>query len=77
MAELTADTDPLGPDNPLIFMTGPFVGTQTPAAGRYSERFLAAIDRALAVRPEERTQSIGEFRSDLGLGDAGFVPGYN
>ncbi|MCU0922424.1 MAG: protein kinase [Burkholderiaceae bacterium] len=44
------------------------------AAGRYSERFLAAIDRALAVRPERRTQSIGEFRSDLGLGDAGFVP---
>ena len=33
---VTADTDPLGPDNPLIFMTGPFVGTQTPAAGRYS-----------------------------------------
>lgn len=33
---VTADTDPLGPDNPLIFMTGPFVGTQIPAAGRYS-----------------------------------------
>jgi len=30
------DTDPLGPENPLIFMTGPFVGTQTPAAGRYA-----------------------------------------
>ncbi|MDP2004837.1 MAG: serine/threonine-protein kinase, partial [Rubrivivax sp.] len=39
------------------------------AAGRYSERFLAAIDRALVVRPEERTQSIGELRQDLGLGD--------
>ena len=33
---VTADTDPLGPDNPLIFMTGPFVGTQVPATGRYS-----------------------------------------
>lgn len=33
---VTSDTDPLGPDNPLIFMTGPFVGTQTPASGRYS-----------------------------------------
>lgn len=33
---VTADTDPLGPDNPLIFMTGPFVGTPIPAAGRYS-----------------------------------------
>lgn len=41
----------------------------TEAAGRYSERFLAAIDRALAVRPEERTQSIGELRQDLGLGE--------
>jgi len=41
----------------------------TEAAGRYSERFLAAIDRALVVRPEERTQSIGELRQDLGLGE--------
>ena len=39
------------------------------AAGRYSERFLSAVDRALAVRPEQRTQSIGELRSDLGLGE--------
>ena len=39
------------------------------AAGRFSEGFLAAIDRALAVRPEHRTQSIGELRQDLGLGD--------
>jgi len=30
------DTDPLGPENPLIFMTGPLVGTTTPAAGRFS-----------------------------------------
>ncbi|MDE2453834.1 MAG: serine/threonine protein kinase, partial [Burkholderiales bacterium] len=40
------------------------------AAGRYSERFLAAIDRALVVRPEARTQSIAELRADLGLGAA-------
>ncbi len=33
---VSADTDPLGPDNPLIFMTGPLVGTATPAAGRFS-----------------------------------------
>ncbi|MBA4178070.1 MAG: hypothetical protein C0505_16155 [Leptothrix sp. (in: Bacteria)] len=39
------------------------------AAGRYSEAFLAAIDRALVVRPEERTQSIGELRQDLGLAE--------
>lgn len=29
-------TDPLGPDNPLVFMTGPLVGTAMPSAGRYS-----------------------------------------
>jgi aldehyde:ferredoxin oxidoreductase len=29
-------TDPLGPENPLIFMTGPLVGTAMPSAGRYS-----------------------------------------
>ncbi len=33
---ITPETDPLGPDNPLIFMTGPLVGTSTPAAGRFS-----------------------------------------
>jgi serine/threonine protein kinase len=37
------------------------------AEGRYSERCLAAIDRALAVKPEQRTRSITEFKRDLGL----------
>ena len=36
-------------------------------AGRYSASFLQAIDRALAVLPEQRTQSIDAFRQDLGL----------
>jgi aldehyde:ferredoxin oxidoreductase len=31
-----SDTDPLGPDNPLVFMTGPLVGTVMPSAGRCS-----------------------------------------
>ncbi len=30
------ETDPLGPDNPLILMTGPLVGTAMPPAGRLS-----------------------------------------
>jgi serine/threonine protein kinase len=38
-----------------------------PLANRYSERFLAAIDRALIVKPEERTQSVAALRDDLGL----------
>lgn len=29
-------TDPLSPQNPLLFMTGPFVGTAVPSSGRYS-----------------------------------------
>ena len=30
-----AGTDPLGPDNPLVFMTGPLVGTRAPSCSRY------------------------------------------
>ena len=33
----------------------------------YSERFLGGLDRALAVRPEHRPQSIAEFRSAIGV----------
>jgi len=36
-------------------------------AGRYSPDFLAAIDRALAVKPEQRTQSVDDLRRDLGM----------
>jgi serine/threonine protein kinase len=37
------------------------------AAGRYSVRFLQAIDRALVVLPDKRTQSIEALRRDLGI----------
>lgn len=30
------DTDPLGPDNPLFFMTGPMVGTMAPSSSRFA-----------------------------------------
>jgi aldehyde:ferredoxin oxidoreductase len=30
-----AEADPLGPENPLIFMTGPLVGTRAPSCSRY------------------------------------------
>ena len=40
------------------------------AAGRYSERFLRAIDHALAVRPDERPQSAAQMRAELGIQDA-------
>lgn len=41
------------------------------AAGRYSDAFLRAIDRALAVKPQDRPQSIEEFRILLGIDPAG------
>jgi aldehyde:ferredoxin oxidoreductase len=31
---IDVDTDPLGPENPLIFMTGPFTGTAVPTSGK-------------------------------------------
>jgi aldehyde:ferredoxin oxidoreductase len=33
--ELGSGTDPLGPDNVLMFMTGPLVGTRAPSCGRH------------------------------------------
>ncbi len=41
------------------------------AAGRYSAGFLAAVDRALAVRPEARTATVAQFRQEIGLGHGG------
>ena len=38
------------------------------AAGRYSPEFLSAIDQALVVKPDERTQNIDAFRAALGFG---------
>ena len=37
------------------------------AAGRYRHSFLSALDRALAVKPEDRPQTIAEFRALLAL----------
>jgi aldehyde:ferredoxin oxidoreductase len=34
--ETTSRTDPLGPDNKLILMTGPFCGTPVPTSGRHA-----------------------------------------
>jgi serine/threonine protein kinase len=45
-----------------------FVPLAQCAAGRYSERFVSAVDRALAVLPEQRTPSVAQFRRELGLG---------
>ena len=36
MDETGPDTDPLGPENCLIFAAGPFTGTRVPSSGRHS-----------------------------------------
>ena len=48
-------------------MADSYVPLVESCAGRYSESFLASMDKALRVRPEERTQSIAELRADLGF----------
>jgi serine/threonine protein kinase len=44
------------------------------AAGKYSDGFLKAIDAALVVKPEERTQSIEDLRHALGFGGSAPKP---
>ncbi|CAN5681380.1 hypothetical protein BH09PSE5_BH09PSE5_12680 [soil metagenome] len=48
-------------------LTDTFEPLSTIAAHKYSPRLLGAIDRALAVRPQDRTGSIVAFREELGL----------
>jgi serine/threonine protein kinase len=52
-------------------MSDSYVPLAHSAAGQYSNRFLTAMDRALRVRPEERTASIAALRDDLGLTASG------
>jgi len=45
----------------------PVLPLEQAAAGRYTAEFLRALDRALAVKPDDRPQSVAEFRAQLGL----------
>ncbi|MGH6647492.1 serine/threonine protein kinase [Aquabacterium sp.] len=55
-------------------MSDHYVPLSQQVAGKYSERFLNAIDQALVVKPEDRTQSVAELRANLGLGGVDFNP---
>ncbi|MBT9500411.1 MAG: protein kinase [Burkholderiaceae bacterium] len=55
-------------------MSDSYVPLEEAAEGRYSARFLRAMDKALRVRPEERTQTIAALRADLGLGEVAIDP---
>lgn len=45
----------------------PLASSAAATGGRYSIPFLRAIDRALAVRPEERPQSVRQLADELGI----------
>ena len=47
-----SEIDPLGPDNPLVLMTGPLVGTAMPSAGRLS---LCALSPLTGIWGESNT----------------------
>jgi serine/threonine protein kinase len=55
------------PESVARLVTDTMVPLTRAAAGRYSERFLRAIDHALGVRPQDRPQSVAEMRLDLGI----------
>jgi hypothetical protein len=55
------------PESVARLVNDTMVPLQRAAAGRYSDRFLRAIDHALGVRPEQRPQSVAEMRAELGL----------
>jgi len=55
-------------------MSDSYVPLEAAAKGRYTPRFLQAMDNALRVRPEERTQTIAALRADLGLAEVTFEP---
>ena len=48
-------------------ITDPVVPLEQAASGRYSPRFLRALDQALAVKPDDRPQNVAQFRSALEL----------
>jgi serine/threonine protein kinase len=50
-------------------MSDPLIPLAQAAAGRYSERLLKGIDAALSLKPEDRPQTVAEFRAALGLNE--------
>ena len=55
------------PESVARLVNDAMVPLATVAEHRYSQRFLRAIDHALAVRPEDRPQSAAEMRDELGI----------
>lgn len=47
--ELAPGADPLGPENKLIFMTGPLAGTGVPLTGKYTVGMKSPLTRTISV----------------------------
>jgi len=47
--ELKPGADPLGPENKLIFMTGPLAGTNVPLTGKYTVGMKSPLTRTISV----------------------------
>ncbi len=60
--EIDPSCDPLGPDNKLIFVTGPLTGTMASTGGRYSVVTKGALTGAIAC-----SNSGGQFGGELKL----------
>jgi aldehyde:ferredoxin oxidoreductase len=58
--ECDPNIDPLGPDNKLIFMTGPLTGTASPSAGRYN-----VVCKAPLTNTIEASNSGGHWGAEL------------
>jgi len=55
-------------------MSDPYVPLATRQAGKFSPRFLQALDRALAFKPGDRPQSVAAMRTLLGIDAAVQAP---
>jgi serine/threonine protein kinase len=55
------------PESVARLVNDTMVPLEQAAAGRYGARFLRALDHALAVRPQDRPQSVAVLRDELGI----------
>ncbi|MFZ6673480.1 protein kinase domain-containing protein [Undibacterium sp. Xuan67W] len=59
--------------SPPISVARVIKDTLAPLQGRissgFTEQFLMAVDRSLAIQPQDRPQSVDEFRQSLGIGE--------
>lgn len=58
------------PDAPSRMLKDEFVPAREAAIGAYRQRFLAAIDKALSLQPDDRPQSVAAWRGELLAPDA-------